>query len=609
MCGIVGYIGDKQAAPILLSGLKKLEYRGYDSAGVTLFRDGGLFLGKTKGRIADLENRLKTADLTGVVGIGHTRWATHGEPSDVNAHPHSNGSGTISLVHNGIIENYMELRQWLKGQGATFLSQTDTETAVHLIDHFYEGDLLQAVQQAVKKIVGSYALAVVCSAEPDVLIAARKDSPLVLGIGKGENYIASDIPAILEFTRDIYLLEERETAKVTRDAITIYDAEDQPISREVFHVDWDVDAAEKGGYPHFMLKEIHEEPKALRDTLYPRLSEDGNTMDLNELGLTEESIRCINKIMIVACGSASHAGYVGRHVIETLTRIPCEVDIGSEFRYRDPIIEEGTYVIVISQSGETADTIAAIREAHRKGARVAAIVNVVGSTISREADDVFYTWAGPEIAVATTKGYTTQVLAFYMIALQMGLVRGTIGEQDYIYYLDALKQIPDQVQTMIDRADVVARYAAMYKDAKDVFYIGRGLDHALSMEGSLKLKEVSYVHSEAYAAGELKHGTIALIEAGTLVVALATQEELYEKTLSNIKEVKARGARVMALVMEGHADIAEEADHVIEIPRNLSLMAPIAAIIPLQLLGYYMAVEKECDVDKPRNLAKSVTVE
>ena len=609
MCGIVGYIGDKQAAPILIKGLKKLEYRGYDSAGVTLFRDGGLFLGKTKGRIADLEGRLQDADLTGVVGIGHTRWATHGEPSDANAHPHSNGSGTISLVHNGIIENYMELRQWLKGQGVTFRSQTDTETVVHLIDHFYEGDLLQAVQKAVKKIVGSYALAVVCSAEPDVLVAARKDSPLVLGIGQGENYIASDIPAILEFTRDIYLLEERETAKVTRDGITIYGAEDRPISREVFHVDWDVDAAEKGGYPHFMLKEIHEEPKALRDTLYPRLSEDGNTMDLKELGLTEESIRCIDKIMIVACGSASHAGYVGRHVIESLTRIPCEVDIGSEFRYRDPIIEPGTYVIVISQSGETADTIAAIREAHNKGARVAAIVNVVGSTISREADDVFYTWAGPEIAVATTKGYTTQVLAFYMIALQMGLIRGTIGEQDYIYYLDALKQVPDQVQAMIDKADEVAGYAAMYKDAKDVFYIGRGLDHALSMEGSLKLKEVSYVHSEAYAAGELKHGTIALIEEGTLVVALATQEALYEKTISNIKEVKARGARVMALVMQGHSDIAEEADHVIEIPRNLSLMAPIVAIIPLQLLGYYMAVEKGCDVDKPRNLAKSVTVE
>ena len=609
MCGIVGYIGDKQAAPILLQGLKKLEYRGYDSAGVTLYRDGALFQGKTKGRIADLEGRLTDADLTGVVGIGHTRWATHGEPSDVNAHPHSNGSGTISLVHNGIIENYMELRQWLKGQGATFLSQTDTETVVHLVDHFYEGDLLQAVQQAVKKIVGSYALAVVCSAEPDVLVAARKDSPLVLGIGKGENYIASDIPAILEFTRDIYLLEEKETAKVTRAGITIYDAGDQPVSREIFHVDWDVDAAEKGGYPHFMLKEIHEEPKALRDTLYPRLSEDGNNMDLAELGLTEETIRCIKKIMIVACGSASHAGYVGRHVIEEITRIPCEVDIGSEFRYRDPIIEAGTYVIVISQSGETADTIAAIREAHGKGARVAAIVNVVGSTISREADDVFYTWAGPEIAVATTKGYTTQVLAFYMIALQMGLVRGTIGEQDYLYYLDALKQVPDHVQIMIERAEEVSEYAKMYKDAKDVFYIGRGLDHALSMEGSLKLKEVSYVHSEAYAAGELKHGTIALIEKGTLVVALATQETLYEKTLSNIKEVKARGARVMALVMEGHPDIAEEADHVIEIPRNLSLMAPIAAIIPLQLLGYYIAVEKGCDVDKPRNLAKSVTVE
>jgi len=608
MCGIVGYIGDKQAAPILLKGLKRLEYRGYDSAGVALYRNGELFLAKTKGRIADLEKRLDGADLTGTAGIGHTRWATHGVPSDVNAHPHLNGNGTISLVHNGIIENYMELRHWLKERGVTFRSQTDTETVVHLIDHYYEGDLLRAVQQAVKRISGSYALAVVCSAEPDVLVAARKDSPLVIGIGRGENYIASDIPAILEFTRDIYLLEERETAKVTRDSIAIYDAEDRPVRREVFHVDWDVDAAEKGGYPHFMLKEIHEEPKALRDTLYPRLNEDGR-LDLTELGLDDATIRGIDKILIVACGSASHAGYVGRYVIEHLARIPCEVDIGSEFRYRDPIIRPGTYVIAISQSGETADTIAAIREAHSRGARVAAIVNVVGSTISREADDVFYTWAGPEIAVATTKGYTTQVLAFYMIALQMALVRETITEQDYMYYLDALKQVPDHVQTMIDRAGNVARYAKMYKAAKDVFYIGRGLDYALSLEGSLKLKEVSYVHSEAYAAGELKHGTIALIEDGILVVALATQEELYDKMLSNIKEVKARGARVLALVMEGYPDMAEEADHVIEIPRSVSLMAPIAAIIPLQLLGYYIAVEKGCDVDKPRNLAKSVTVE
>jgi glucosamine--fructose-6-phosphate aminotransferase (isomerizing) len=608
MCGIVAYIGDKQAAPILLKGLKRLEYRGYDSAGVSLYRNGELFLAKTKGRIADLEKRLDGADLTGTAGIGHTRWATHGVPSDVNAHPHLNGNGTISLVHNGIIENYMELRHWLKERGVTFRSQTDTETVVHLIDHYYEGDLLRAVQQAVKRISGSYALAVVCSAEPDVLVAARKDSPLVIGIGRGENYIASDIPAILEFTRDIYLLEERETAKVTRDSIAIYDAEDRPVRREVFHVDWDVDAAEKGGYPHFMLKEIHEEPKALRDTLYPRLNEDGR-LDLTELGLDDATIRGIDKILIVACGSASHAGYVGRYVIEHLARIPCEVDIGSEFRYRDPIIRPGTYVIAISQSGETADTIAAIREAHSRGARVAAIVNVVGSTISREADDVFYTWAGPEIAVATTKGYTTQVLAFYMIALQMALVRETITEQDYMYYLDALKQVPDHVQTMIDRAGNVARYAKMYKAAKDVFYIGRGLDYALSLEGSLKLKEVSYVHSEAYAAGELKHGTIALIEDGTLVVALATQEALYDKMLSNIKEVKARGARVLALVMEGYPDMAEEADHVIEIPRNVSLMAPIAAIIPLQLLGYFIAVEKGCDVDKPRNLAKSVTVE
>lgn len=609
MCGIVGYIGDKQAAPILINGLKKLEYRGYDSAGVTIYRKDALFFSKTKGRIADLEKKLDGEDLTGEAGIGHTRWATHGEPSDANAHPHFNGENTISLVHNGIIENYTELRKWLTERGATFRSQTDTETVVHLIDHYYEGDLLKAVQKAVKRIVGSYALAVVCSNEPDVLIAARKDSPLILGIGQSENYIASDIPAILEYTREIYLLEEKETAKITREGIAIYDAQDKPVTRRVFHVDWDVDAAEKGGYPHFMLKEIHEEPRALRDTLYPRLSEDESTLDLKELGLTDETAKSIEKVMIVACGSASHAGHVGRHVIERLTRIPCEVDIGSEFRYRDPIIAPCTLVIVISQSGETADTIAAIREAHGKGARVAAIVNVVGSTISREADDVFYTWAGPEIAVATTKGYTTQVLALYMLALQIARIRETISQGDYMYYLDALKQVPAHVQHMIEKSDEIAAYAKMYKDAKDVFYIGRGLDYALSMEGSLKLKEVSYVHSEAYAAGELKHGTIALIEDGTLVVALATQEELYEKTLSNIKEVKARGARVMALVMEGHPGIAEEADHVIEIPRTISMMAPIAAIIPLQLLGYYMAVEKGCDVDKPRNLAKSVTVE
>jgi len=610
MCGIVGYIGDKNATPILLDGLKKLEYRGYDSAGIAVFHNGNIYVRKSKGRLSVLEEKIAGEALEGCLGIGHTRWATHGEPSDVNSHPHTNMSGDIAVVHNGIIENYLPLKEWLIGKGYRFVSDTDTEVVSHLINYYYKGDLLEAVRSTLRRIEGSYALGVICKANPDELIAVRKDSPLVIGIGKGENYIASDIPAILEYTRDIYLLGDKEIAVIRKDSIRIFNEEGEEIHKEVFHVNWDVDAAEKGGYEHFMLKEIHEQPEALKKTLSARLAKDKKALDIKELSIyTPEHLSEIEKIFIVACGSAYHAGLVGKPVIERLTRIPVEVDIASEFRYRDPILTNKHMVIVISQSGETADTIAALREAKKKGARVAAIVNVVGSTISREADDVFYTWAGPEIAVATTKGYSTQLLALYMFALDFAHKLGRIEPKEYEAMIEALIKVPEQVAEILKEKEIIQKYAHQHFNAKDVFFIGRGLDYALSMEGSLKLKEVSYIHSEAYAAGELKHGTIALVENGTLIVALATQEHLFEKTLSNIKEVKARGAVVIGLALEGMTEIEKAADKVIYIPRTLPFLAPILSVIPLQLFGYYMAVEKGCDVDKPRNLAKSVTVE
>jgi glucosamine--fructose-6-phosphate aminotransferase (isomerizing) len=609
MCGIVGYIGEKNATSILLDGLKKLEYRGYDSSGIAILQNDGLKVRKSKGRLRDLEEKIAGEKLDGTIGIGHTRWATHGEPSYENSHPHTGMSGNIAVVHNGIIENYMLLKDWLIEKGYYFRSETDTEVIAHLISYYYEGDLLKAVLKALKKLEGSYALGIICSRNPGEIVAARKDSPLVIGIGEGENYIASDIPAILDYTRDVFLLDDQEVALIKKDSVDIFNINGEKVQKEVFHVTWGVSAAEKGGYDHFMLKEIFEEPQSLKDTLYPRLTSDHQSIELEDTYLTADYLNSVDKIYIVACGSAYHAGLVGKQVIEKLTRIPVEVDIASEFRYRNPILSSNQMVIVISQSGETADTIAALRLAKEKGAHVTAIVNVVGSTISREADDVFYTWAGPEIAVATTKGYTTQLMALYILALEFANKLGRIKDQEYAEIIEALKKVPGQVASLLKNDELFKQYAEKHCNEKDVFFIGRGLDYAVSMEGSLKLKEISYVHSEAYAAGELKHGTIALVEEGTLVVAVATQEHLFDKMLSNIKEVKARGACILALAMEGQTKIEEVADEVIYIPRTLSFVAPILAIVPLQLFAYHIAVYKGCDVDKPRNLAKSVTVE
>jgi glucosamine--fructose-6-phosphate aminotransferase (isomerizing) len=609
LCGIVGYIGVKEAAPILLDGLRKLEYRGYDSAGIAIYDHGILHVMKAKGRLKNLEERVTEHPIPGTVGIGHTRWATHGEPSDVNSHPQTNQSGDIAVVHNGIIENYLHLREWLTDKGYHFVSDTDTECIAHLVNHYYEGNLLQAVRNTLRRLDGSYALGVICRSNPEELIAARKDSPLVIGLGDGENYIASDIPAILAHTRNFYLLEDKEIAVVRRDNMDLCNEEGEPVEKEPFHIDWDVAAAEKGGYEHFMIKEIHEQPQGLKATLYPRLTEDQRALNLNEAGLDEAYVKKIGKVYIIACGTAYHAGVVGKNLIEHLAGIPVETDIASEFRYRNPIIRENDLVIVISQSGETADTLAALRLAKKMGARILSITNVVGSTASREAHQVMYTWAGPEIAVASTKAYTTQLMSMYLIALELGHKLGRISREDYIKFVEVLKRVPYQVDRILDSKSDIQRYANHQFNAKNIFFIGRGLDYALAMEGSLKLKEVSYIHSEAYPAGELKHGTIALIEEGTLVVAIATQENLFDKMLSNIKEVKARGAVVMALVMEGNTEIEKAADLIITIPRTLPAVAPILSAVPLQLFAYYVAVEKGCDVDKPRNLAKSVTVE
>jgi len=607
MCGIVGYIGDKQALPILIEGLKALEYRGYDSAGVAVHNGSHINISKAKGRLSVLEQRIDPDQLQGTLGIGHTRWATHGEPSDVNSHPHTNQSGDIAIVHNGIIENYMKLKDWLQKEGCVFVSETDTEVVAHLINYYYRGDLVEAVRSALDRIEGSYALGVIAKNHPDCMVVARKDSPLVIGLGDGENYIASDIPAILKYTRKVYLLEDREIALIRRDGVEIIDQYGRKVQREVFEVKWDIEAAEKGGYQHFMIKEIHEEPKALKDTMASRIV-DGR-VNLNDLNITKEQLEKAGKIIIIGCGTAYHAGVVGKYVIEKLARIPVDVEIASEFRYKDPLISKDNIVIIISQSGETADTIAAMRMCKKVGAKVIAITNVVGSTVSREADHVVYTWAGPEIAVASTKAYATQLLCMYMMALDFADKMGKISADEYQRLIEEISRLPELAQRVLEEKKIIQRCADEVFNASSIFYMGRGLDYAVAMEGSLKLKEISYIHSEAYAAGELKHGTIALIEDGTPVVALAIQKALFEKTLSNIKEVKARGAFVIAVAMEGDTEIEEEADRIIYIPRVYDILAPVLAVIPLQLFAYYVAVAKGCDVDKPRNLAKSVTVE
>lgn len=607
MCGIVGYIGLADAAPILVRGLKKLEYRGYDSAGIAVF-DTDLHTVKTKGRLADLEEKLShTKKVKGSIGIGHTRWATHGQPSDVNSHPHSSNNGKITVVHNGIIENFMPLKAFLEEKGYHFVSETDTEVVAHLYDYYYNGDMVDTLIKIIGEIRGSYALGILCAEHPDQLVAVRKDSPLLIGIGEGENFIASDIPAVLDSTRNYYLLNDNEIVVLKKDSIKIVDLNKNEIKKDIFHVDWDISAAEKGGYDYFMLKEIMEQPKALRDCISPRIA-DGK-IKLDNVSLSAEEIKKIGRIHIVACGSAWHAALVGKYVIEDLTRIPVEVDLASEFRYRRPILDKNDLCIIISQSGETADTIAALREAKRQGIRILSVVNVVGSSIARESDDVLYTWAGPEIAVATTKGYSTQLAMMYLIGMNFGHARGIVSDSQLSELIKSIEMLPENVEKLLELEEMLKQIAASNKDAKDVFVIGRGIDYAAAMESSLKMKEISYIHSEAYAAGELKHGTISLIEDGTLVVAVATQQELLEKMLSNVKEVKARGAHVIVITGKSSAEMANVADQLIIIPDCADKFTASLSVIPMQLLSYHLGVERGCDVDKPRNLAKSVTVE
>lgn len=608
MCGIVGYVGKNNAKDFLLEGLSKLEYRGYDSAGIAVVKNKKVTVVKRKGRLANLEKDLSVIDADGNVGIGHTRWATHGEPSDVNSHPHQSSKGDITVVHNGIIENYLELREWLKGEGYKFLSETDTEVVPNLIDYYYDGDLFKAVVKATKKIEGSYALGVICGSEPDKLIAVRKDSPLIVGLGEDEYFIASDIPAVINKTRNVYLLEDKEFVKITSNGVEILDAKGNKIDKEIYKVTWNQDAAEKGGFDSFMMKEIHEQPKAIKETMLSKISmEHGIVFD--DFKLTKEELEAIDRIYIVACGTAYHAGLMGKVVIEKHAKIPVEVDIASEFRYRDPLITNKSLIISVSQSGETADTLAVLRAAKKVGARTLAVTNVVGSTISREADNVIYTMAGPEIAVASTKAYTTQVVIMYAIGLYFGELRGTLDKNIEDLIKEGLLQIPDKIEELLTNKEQIREVAKLLKDEDDVFFLGRGIDYALALEGSLKLKEISYIHSEAYAGGELKHGTIALIEPGTKVIALLTQEKLREKMVSNVVEVKARGAYVIGLAYEGDKLDSSVFDEVITIPRVSNRVATILAAVALQLLAYYTAKEKGCDIDKPRNLAKSVTVE
>ena len=613
MCGIVGFTGTHQAAPILLDGLSKLEYRGYDSAGLAV-RDGekAAEIIKAKGRLKVLAEKTNGGTaVPGTCGIGHTRWATHGEPSESNAHPHVSDDGNIIAVHNGIIENYQELKDKLLRKGYTFYSETDTEVAVKLIDYYYkkyEGTPVDAINHSMVRIRGSYALAVMFRDYPEEIYAARKDSPMILGVADGEAYLASDVPAILKYTRNVYYIGNLEMARVRKGEITFYNLDGEEISKELKTIEWDAEAAEKGGFEHFMMKEIHEQPKAVEDTLNSVLK--GDAFDLTDLGLDEEEIRKLRQIYIVACGSAYHVGVAAQYIFEDLAQIPVRVELASEFRYRKPLLEpEGSLAIIISQSGETADSLAALREAKEKGVRTLGIVNVVGSSIAREADNVFYTLAGPEISVATTKAYSTQLIAAYVLAVQFALIRGTITEEAYAGYIQEMKTLPDKIRRIIEDKERLQWFAAKQVNARDVFFIGRGLDYAISMEGSLKMKEISYIHSEAYAAGELKHGTISLIEDGTLVIGVATQPGLYEKTVSNMVECKSRGAYLMGLTSYGNYSMEDTADFVTYIPKTDPHFVTSLAVIPLQLMGYYVSVAKGLDVDKPRNLAKSVTVE
>ena len=611
MCGIVGFIGREQAAPILLDGLARLEYRGYDSAGVAVYseKNQALTVCKAKGRLQVLSDLIQGgAAVDGTVGIGHTRWATHGAPSDVNSHPQVSQNGKIAVVHNGIIENYVELKQFLISNGVTFTSDTDTEVVAQLIEYFYEGDILEAVGRVLRRIEGAYALGILCADFPDQLIAVRKDSPLILGYGDGCNFLASDVTAIIRHTRKVGYMEDGEVAVLTRDGIQCYNHLMQPIEKKVSQVDWEIDAAEKGGYEHFMFKEIMEQPEALRRCIFPRIKDD--QVYFEDFGLSEDYIRAISKIYIVACGSSYHVGMVGKYNIERLTRKPVEVALASEFRYMSPIVDKNTLVIAISQSGETLDTMAALREAKRLGAKVLSIVNVVGSSIARESDEVLYTWAGPEIAVATTKAYSTQMAVIDLLALYFARILGTVDQKEYETVLQEMLMLPGKMEIILSHTDTVQYLASQYFNHDSVFFIGRNVDYALGLEGSLKLKEISYIHSEAYASGELKHGTISLIENGTLVVALGTYSKLFDKAMSNVVEVKARGADVLALTTQSHREeMAQTANAVMTIPDTHDLLLPSLGVVPLQLFAYYVALMRGCDIDKPRNLAKSVTVE
>ena len=611
MCGIVGYSGKRSAQEVLLNGLEKLEYRGYDSAGVALALEGGIHVVKSKGRLEVLRHKLEAENLPeSFCGIGHTRWATHGEPSDVNSHPHS--TPRVSIVHNGIIENYGPLKADLLAKGVTFESETDTEVLVKLIDYFCcaqpKQSPLAALREALAMVRGSYALGVLFRDEPDTIYAVKKESPLIVGWGEGENFVASDIPALLKYTRRYSVLEEGDMAVVKADGIRFYDAFGKPVEREVLTADWDEEAAEKGGYPHFMLKEIHEQPAAITATVSPRV-EDGMP-DLRIPELSDEKLRSIKNIHLVACGTAMHAGMVGKTAIERLARVPAEVDIASEFRYRDPILDPDDLVIIISQSGETSDTLAALRLAKSRGVPVLAVVNVVGSSIAREADDVLYTWAGPEIAVATTKAYTTQLVLMDLVGLYLADLLGTVEQSEYDTILSEMQLLPEKMRQFLSHTEDIQYYASRYFNHDSIFFIGRNLDYAMGLEGSLKLKEISYIHSEAYASGELKHGTISLIEPGTLVVALGTYAPLFDKAMSNVVEVKARGAEVLALTTEDFREKMEKtADATVSVPVTHPMLQPSLGVVPLQLFAYYVALQRGCDIDKPRNLAKSVTVE
>lgn len=630
MCGIVGYIGDKPATPLLLDGLAKLEYRGYDSAGIALVGNAvitnkakasgaddvskqagkaSLDIYKAKGRLSILSEKINGGkDFPATVGIGHTRWATHGKPSDENSHPHRSASGLFAVVHNGIIENYASLKQMLQQDGVTFLSETDTEVIAHLIEKYYQGDFLSAVRSAIGMLEGSYALGVLCAEHPDEIIAVRNASPLIVGLANDGNFIASDIPAVLAHTRRVIQLSDNDVIRLRRDSVEVFDRSGHPIEKKEMVVSWDVSSAERGGYDHFMIKEIMEQPQALSATISPRIDGDGHIV-LDGIHLTAKQVKDIHKIVILACGSAYHAGVVGKYIIEKLARIPVECDLASEFRYRDPLVDSHTLAIIISQSGETADTLAALREAKRRGARVLSIVNVVGSSIANESDDVLYTWAGPEISVATTKAYSTQLTMLYMIAFYLAEKLGHIDDRDLRRLLSALIRLPDMVSGILRQAPEIRLLAERYAYLEHAYFIGRNLDYAIALEASLKLKEISYIHSEAYAAGELKHGTISLIEDGTFVVALACCDKLFDKTMSNVKEVKARGAEVLMITTDDRRDILPEVDHVLYIPKTNDLLMPSLEVVPMQLLGYYIALARHCDIDKPRNLAKSVTVE